>query len=116
VTRSTALATLATTPLFLPLSPIAAQSAFLRPTPSEVFHLRSECVALGDKILDGPAPDIRTFVAQSQISHYNPQTNRCYVAIIIHFVDGVSRFLYDGQTRELLASTHFIVQNAKSEM
>jgi hypothetical protein len=33
-----------------------------------------------------------------------------------HFVDGVSRFLYDGQTRELLAITHFTVQNAKSEM
>ena len=78
-------------------------------TATEVFHLRSECAALGKKILDsslvGPA------LYQSQVSHYEPRTNRCYVELTIQtadphrFNDHFGRYLYDGQTGELLAST-----------
>ncbi len=79
------------------------------PTAAEVFHLRTECAELGEKLLlklyDSPYAD--------QESHYDPLTNRCYVEI--HHWEGVLRegvvtnpklarmYLYDGQTQSLLA-------------
>lgn len=89
------------------------------PTATEVFHLRSECATLGEKILN------RNFVGaalfQSQISHYNPETNRCYVELIIQTADTtvdisapqyyLHSVLHDGQTSETLASA--LIQHGK---
>lgn len=100
---------LATLFLYLRMPAGAAENAFLPPTATEVFHLRSECAALGKKILDenivGPA------LHQTEISRYNPLTNRCYVELIVQSADltkpltSLSRYLYDGQTGEMLAAT-----------
>jgi hypothetical protein len=86
-----------------------AQNAFSPPTATEIFHLRSECAALGRKLLNenvrGPA------LTQTQISRYNPLTNRCYVELTVQTGDkrkGMAHFtdtLYDGQTVEMLAFT-----------
>jgi hypothetical protein len=79
------------------------------PTATEVFHLRTECAELGEKMLvklyDSPLAD--------QESHYDPSPNRCYVAIRFWkgvLQDGVlvnpkltQTLLYDGQTGGLLA-------------
>jgi hypothetical protein len=85
----------------------AAEKAISPPTATEIFHLRSECAALGKKILDenivGPA------LYQTQISRYNPLTNRCYVELSVQCGDitkgcrHYSTTLYDGQTGEMLA-------------
>lgn len=58
---------------------------FRPPTAAEVFNLRSKCAELGQKILDGnltgPA------LTQSQVSHYDPETNRCYVRLDVDTAD-----------------------------
>jgi hypothetical protein len=88
------------------------------PTATEIFHLRSECAALGHKLLDanvvGPA------LFQSQVSHYAPKSNRCYVELTIQTGDTTNQprktytYLYDGQTGELLASLHYEGEDHKS--
>ena len=67
------------------------------PTATEVFHLRSECADLAQKILK----EHSGFGVQRALSHYEPATNRCYVEL--KNVD--THELYDGQTGEVLAST-----------
>ena len=89
----------------------------LRPTATEVFHLQSECVEMGKRILEnnlayimeteaikqGKAPpyDVK------QVAHYNVKDNHCYVELSSNDTgeqrDSV-REVYDGQTGELLAS------------
>ncbi len=79
------------------------------PSATEIFHLRSECAALGEKIMD--ANIIGVALTQSQTSHYDPKTNRCYVELAVntadlqHYEDYYSRYLFDGQTGDLLAFT-----------
>lgn len=83
------------------------------PTATEVFHLRTECAQLGNKILDGNL--IGSALTQEVVSNYDPRDNRCYVDLTVSTADlNVSpfspayyqnRFLYDGQTHELLASS-----------
>lgn len=83
------------------------QPAYTLPTATEAFHLQSECVKLGEKITEddfiGPA------LTKSQVSRYNPKTNRCYVSLTAMTadlsgpMDYFSNTLYDGQTGELLA-------------
>jgi hypothetical protein len=102
--------TLAFVALSLPLlaTDSMAQKALVPPTATEIFRLRSECAALGRKILDenivGPA------LTQTQISRYNPLTNRCYVELNAQTADNTKKMtyfhtvLYDGQTGEMLAS------------
>jgi hypothetical protein len=95
--------------LFLVQVPFAfaAARAFQLPTATEVFRLRSACAALGQKILDDNAP-VGLALSKSQVSHYDPSTNRCYVELDIvdtpkgefHFYH---RALFDGQTGEVLA-------------
>jgi hypothetical protein len=81
------------------------------PTATEVFHLRSECAALGEKILENSA--VGSALTRSQVSHCDPVTNRCYVEIDVQTadqtkpVDYLHRYLYDGQTGEMLATTGF---------
>ncbi len=77
------------------------------PTAAEVFRLRSECARLGEKILEDNA--IGPMLNQLQVSNYNARTNRCYVELtVMSNGDTVPpqshSTLYDGQTRELLAS------------
>ncbi len=83
-----------------------SQQAYNLPTATEVFRLRSECVVLGQKTLDSNT--IGSVLTQSQISHYNPATNRCYVQLTVQSAnlsgDYFSNYLFDGQTGDLLAS------------
>jgi hypothetical protein len=88
------------------LTETVAQNSSSLPTATEVFHLRSECAALGEKILEAHSLGLPP---TSEISHYNLQTNRCYVELessdpTLPFYH--SRSLYDGQTGEGLAFTN----------
>jgi hypothetical protein len=76
----------------------------------EVFRLRSMCVDLGQRIIkDGV---VGSALTQDQVSHYNQQTNRCYVEVTVHTMDAsrpdylIHRYLYDGQTKEMLANAN----------
>ena len=83
------------------------QRAYNLPTASEVFRLRSECAALGQKILDNNL--IGNALTQSQVSHYNPTINRCFIEMTVQSGDlsgdDFSEYLYDGQTGGMLAWT-----------
>ena len=100
------------------------------PTASEVFHLRTECAALADKLMHGfeemtptvPIPT-RTTKSYSVASHYEPTTNRCYADLTSFFqtapvvngryvpnskdpwVEHRQRALYDAQTKDMLAAS-----------
>lgn len=90
--------------------PQATSKSEATPTATEIFDLRSKCAVLGRQILQnslfGPA------LAQDAISHYNPETNRCYVKLSVHSADPQTpledrisdEYLYDGQTQEMLAA------------
>jgi hypothetical protein len=79
-------------------------------TVTEIFNLRSRCAELGQKIMEsnliGPA------ITQSQVSHYDPGSNHCYVRLEVGTADlrvapekGFhSSYLYDAQTGEMLAT------------
>jgi hypothetical protein len=92
----------------LTATPVSAQQrTFELPTATEVFNLRSKCAALGEKILEEDQSTSRSEM-RSQRSHYDPQTNRCYVELITLSVnhdvaDPYHRILFDGQTKDLLA-------------
>jgi hypothetical protein len=87
----------------------AQQQTQRLPTATEVFNLRSKCAALGDRILEETTIGIA--LTKSQVSHYEPRTNRCYVELTIQTADLSKpidqhyhhRVLYDGQTKEMLA-------------
>ena len=84
-----------------------AHPANQTPTATEVFHLRSECAQLGEKILRQNT--VGNALTQSQVSSYNPRTNRCHVELVVQTADltkaheYLSRTLYDGQTGEMLS-------------
>jgi hypothetical protein len=86
-----------------------------------VFNLRSKCAALGDRLLEETTIGIA--LTKSQVSHYEPRTNRCYVELTIQTADLSKpidqhyhhRVLYDGQTKEMLASAQ-IERGKKSGM
>ena len=89
----------------------------LPPTATEVFHLQSECVEMGKKVLEGnlayrmekldmeqgkiPKDDV------TQLAHYNAKDNHCYVELSSHDTGEDMKYamreVYDGQTEELLA-------------
>lgn len=75
------------------------------PTATEVFHLRSECAELADKIMNENTIGIA--LTQSVLSHYDPKTNRCYAELTVQSADlsgnYFAEYLYDGQTKEMLA-------------
>ena len=77
------------------------------PTATEVFNLRSECAKLGEKLLGGNVVGLA--LSKYQVSHYNPKTNRCHVELTVQSADAtqelksMSRYLFDGQTGEMLA-------------
>jgi hypothetical protein len=74
------------------------------PTATEVFSLRSKCAELGDQIRDSDG-DRGTAMRQDAASRYDPNTNRCYVRITAFMTTATKQTLYDGQTKEILAST-----------
>jgi len=101
------------------LSAVVAAMAFEQaqqvPVATEVVRLRSTCAAWGRQILEGNF--IRSALYQEQFSRYSSQTNRCYVEMRIQThdpdkrLDRFGQYLYDGQTREMLAFAQ--IQNGK---
>ena len=86
------------------------------PSATELFELRSKCAALGEKILRENV--IGSALTQSEVSHYDPKTARCYVELTVQNADITnptitSTYLYDGQTKELLAFAQ-IEKNVRS--
>lgn len=85
------------------------------PAATEDVQLRSTCAAWGERILEGNF--IRSAVYQEQFSRYSPSTNRCYVEMRVQTgdldenSDRFAQYLYDGQTREMLAFAQ--IQNGK---
>jgi hypothetical protein len=83
------------------------------PTVSEVFNLRTKCAQLGQKILDDDLHG--SAVSITEVSNYNPQTNRCYVKLEASPADltapkdhyYLDTNVYDGQTGELLVFTKY---------
>jgi hypothetical protein len=65
------------------------------------------CAVAGEQIL--AANILRRAVYQEQFSHYSPRRGRCYVEMRVEVMesdedaDRFGRFLYDGDTKELLA-------------
>jgi len=74
-------------------------------TPSEEFKLRGECARLAG-VLERENPEYLTSVAVSWSSTYSSKDNRCYVleATWNHTNQMLIQILYDGQTKETLAS------------
>jgi uncharacterized protein YfcZ (UPF0381/DUF406 family) len=99
----------ATSPTPPTSAPATNTQAAPTPTAEEVFHLRSECARLAEKMLESKNNVIGSESIWSQSSHYNPQTNRCYVEIASQTANEndpyfqASDDLYDGQTGEHLA-------------
>jgi hypothetical protein len=87
---------------------LAETSNEIRTPAGEVFRLRSACAELGERILKTLAND--PFDHKRQVSHYSPQSGRCYVDFVAQDSPlsgrlNMLRTLYDGQTWELLAYT-----------
>ena len=82
---------------------------------TEDVHQRSTCATWAQEILEGNL--IRSALYQEQFSRYSPRTNRCYVEIRVQTgeleerSDRFGQYLYDGQTREMLAFAE--IQNGK---
>jgi hypothetical protein len=95
-------------------SAFTEERTFQLPTATEVFQLRSACAVLGQKILDENV--VGSALTQEQLAHYNSRTNRCYVELVVHAADLTKyhqspyrRYLFDGQTREMLAASEIKV-------
>jgi hypothetical protein len=94
---------------------IAADRAHQNPAATGDVQLRSACAAWGQQILERNF--IRSALYQEQFSRYSPRTNRCYVEMRVQTVDPnehldrFARYLYDGQTKEMLAFAQ--IQNGK---
>jgi hypothetical protein len=87
-------------------SAMAAERAQQLPAVGEEARLRAACAAAGEQILAGNV--MRSAVYQEQFSRYSAWTNRCYVEMRVQTMpeenaDRIGRYLYDGQTKELLA-------------
>jgi nitrate reductase alpha subunit len=98
-----------------PSGPAARVDApsFQSPTATEVFNLRSKCAELGEKIMKNTAlrDELkRDELKKDQLSRYDPKTNRCYVQLTVWNAnlakgdDYFQRYLYDGQTGQVLAA------------
>ena len=68
---------------------------------TEIFNLRTKCAELGDKILR--LHPVSAPFTEEQTSHYDPNTNRCYVDLVAtDFKDSIAETLFDGHSREAL--------------
>lgn len=118
---------------FPALATPALAQAGPQPTATEVFHLRSECAALGEKLAARIEAEYRSegrVTSFSPLSHYDPLTNRCYVQSQFLFTvrkapddySYLNTCLYDGQTGEILACArqqldkHSVVQPDKNSL
>jgi hypothetical protein len=85
----------------------AAEPAEQVMSAAEEAGQRSACAASGEQILAGNV--VSAAVYQEQFSHYSPRASRCYVEMRVETIasdahaDRFGRFLYDGQTKELVA-------------
>lgn len=72
---------------------------------AEEFHLRGECVKLADK-LEEQIHISQVNTSDDWSSNYRADDNRCYVQQSVHERDNSTSAitLYDGQSREVLAS------------
>jgi hypothetical protein len=92
----------------------AADRLHQTPTTEDV-QLRAACAARAEQILEGNF--IRSAVYQEQFSRYSASTNRCFVEMRVQTgdlnenSDRFAQYLYDGQTREMLAFAQ--IQNGK---
>lgn len=85
--------------------PATTSARYTEPSATELFALKAKCEELAEKLdtvmVHGAA------IAQDHTSHYNIADARCYVELDSHdiekFWENNSRYLYDGQTHELLA-------------
>jgi hypothetical protein len=93
----------------------AADRARESPAVAEDVQLHSACAAWAQEILEGNF--VRSALYQEQFSHYSPSTNRCYVEVRVQTGElnershRFGRYLYDGQTKEMLAFAQ--IQNGK---
>jgi len=81
---------------------------FIPPTAEQAYRLQDDCTRRGEAVLRGNA--IGNALTQEEVPRYNSTTNRCYVRLEVHAADltkfqdmDYSKYLYDGQTNELLA-------------
>jgi hypothetical protein len=80
-------------------SATAAGQADQLPTVSETVHLQAECQRLGEELLALKVlPEVK-----SQVSHYNPRDNSCYVLVTLQTDKYQNHSLYDGQSLKLIA-------------
>jgi hypothetical protein len=63
------------------------------PTATEIFHLRSECATLAEQLRTHHPGD----TLSRTLSHYEPQTNRCYVETNNVALGNLVHVLYDGK-------------------
>jgi hypothetical protein len=81
----------------------------------EDVQLRSACAVSAQQILERNF--VRSALYQDQFWRYSPSTDRCYVEIRVQtgglseYSDRFGQYLYDGETRELLAFAQ--IQNGK---
>jgi hypothetical protein len=93
----------------------AADGVYRNAAITEDVQLRSACAAWAQEILEGNF--VRSALYQAQFSHYSPGTNRCYVEMRVQTGElsershRIGRYLYDGQTKEMLAFAQ--IQNGK---
>jgi hypothetical protein len=98
---------------------MAQQQDFRPPSATEVSNLRSKCAEVGEKMLGGGNTEVLT---KSQRSRYDPRTNRCYVELIVQTANPTKppnffhRFLFDGQTKEMLAEASSYNDNKEGQI
>jgi hypothetical protein len=89
---------------------VATKRVASPPTATEVFNLRSKCAELAQKILANNV--VGSALTKDIVSHYDPQTNRCYAELDVNsadlrrFSEYYSRTVFDGQTGEILVSAN----------
>ena len=84
-------------------------------------EVKSRCAELGTKMLEAKIR-ANTKAIISQASRYDARTNRCYVDLIVRSVDPTKppsllhRFLFDGQTKEMLAEASIYNDNKRGRV
>ncbi|MHB8652561.1 MAG: hypothetical protein ACYDA9_01650 [Terriglobia bacterium] len=90
-----------------------AQPSSSRPrlSATEEFNLRGKCAALADEMAPGYGL-VGAALNSEVLSHYNPETNRCYVQVTVTKNFSYTQpsipsnylgiAIYDGQTKEML--------------
>jgi hypothetical protein len=83
--------------------------------PAVIEEVQLRCADWAEQILEGNF--VRSALYQEQFWRYSPSSNRCYVEIRVEtselseHSDRFGQYLYDGETRELLAFAQ--IQNGK---